>query len=298
LTGATEVQALCFGHMKTFLTLLSLAGTGFAGVLWTADPAKPFADVFKIKNIEGSGTITAETDPEFGPMWRFYKPGGSNRTEAHGAKGIDSKEGDLIYIGWTSKVTMPHDMRMTGIFQFKSYPPGNGANYPLLLRPNEGSLILESYDANKHATTAWSVPLETDKWFSVVIGIMESKDPAKGWIEVWYNGVPQPLKSGSTRMPARTLDGGYTDPKWGVYHAFNNQGANLTNLVRGLRIGTDYASVDQNGTSAIRTRFQKRIASENKADALKFLKDMLGRELPPLSRPARGAYFLAPSPSP
>jgi hypothetical protein len=277
--------------LKTLMIppLLSLSCC-FAGVLWNGDPTQGLG-VFKIINIEGPGKITAETDPEFGPVWRFFKPGSANRCEAHGAKGIDSKEGDLIFIGWSSKLTMPVNAKLTGIFQFKSYPPGNAADYPLLLRPMDGNLVLESYDANKHSTQAWAKPLITGKWFSVVLAIKESKDPAQGYIELWIDGVPQVLHGGSTRMACRTLDGAYTDPKWGVYHTYDN--SDMTNLIHGLRIGTDYASVDQSAPSAIRIRLHEKTAPGKGALLSGLLRDLTGKCA--ISRvQATGIYFVPP----
>lgn len=293
------------GDAFTTLAIAALAASSaFCGVLWQADPAQG-TDQFKVINIEGNGKITPDADPQYGPMWRFFKPGSGLRTEAHGAKGIDSREGDLIYIGWTSKLSMPQNTTLTAIFQFKSYPPGNGANFPLLLRPMNGRLTLQSYDAQKRSTDAWSSPLVTEQWFSVVLAIKESKDPAQGYIEFWYNGQPQTLHGGSTRMACRTLDGGYTDPKWGVYHANNN--ADMTNLVRGLRIGSDYASVDQNTATSMRIppwRGPDRMrVRAGPADGAPFY-DLAGRLLPagPAAtglqgdadprRPAAGVYLL------
>src|SRR6185503_3156303 len=65
-------------------------------VLWDGDASKG-TGVFKILNNEVSATVTAVNDATYGPVWRFSKTADSNRCEAHGAKGLTAKEGDVWY---------------------------------------------------------------------------------------------------------------------------------------------------------------------------------------------------------
>ncbi|MRG44069.1 hypothetical protein GFS24_03040 [Chitinophaga sp. SYP-B3965] len=211
--------------------------------LWDGDAALGASNVWKTVNYEGSGTITVETDPAYGAVWKFYKPAGSHRTEGHGAENYQALDGDDIYIGWRSKLVMPMDLRTNALFQWKAYGSGQPMtqNYPIVLKTTEtGILELWHFAPGKIGTALWSAPLTVNIWNSMVMRIKVSRDGAVGFIEFWYNGIKQTLVNGTQRYPARTLDADYCDPKFGAY---GGDAGTVTNYVHALKIGSAYADV-------------------------------------------------------
>jgi hypothetical protein len=212
-------------------------------VLFNGDASNGSANVWTNINIEGTGTVTTVNDETNTLTWKFLKPSGSHRTEGHGAKNYQAQNGDEIYIGWTSKIYMPLDLKTEAIFQWKSYPTsGSIQNHPLMLRTKAGNLELQHFSAIGSATVPWSTPLAVNTWLKFVIRMKVSRDPAVGYIEFWYNGVKQTLSNGTQRMYGRTLDVQNCDPKWGIY---GGDEAQATHFVKKIRIGTSYADVAQ-----------------------------------------------------
>ncbi len=223
-----------------------------AGVIWYADPAKGNA-VFKNMNTDGGCTVTVVDDPEHGKVRKFNRPPGVNRCEAKGAAGFDSKEGEVVYVGMRYKIEAPMDLTVTGIFQWKTYDtPGhpNTLNFPLLIRPSGGRLNVEVQKPGagktggglSGGTTIFSIPTPIGQWFTIVIGIKQSYDPKVGWVEVYYNGQQQRLSNDSMRLPCQTLDGGFIDPKWGIYGTTSSPKPQSASFVGDIRIARDYAS--------------------------------------------------------
>ncbi|PSL45344.1 polysaccharide lyase-like protein [Chitinophaga niastensis] len=208
-------------------------------LLWDGNATKSSSSVWSNINIEGTGTVTAVTDPLGGKDWKFYKPAGSHRTEGHGAQGFTAVEGDDIYIGWRSKLIMPQSASTFAVFQWKAYGNTQTQNHPIMLRTTNGSLVFRDYSPGDVPHTDWSVPLVTGVWNRYVVRIKVSKDITKGFIEFWYNGVQQTFNNGGTRVICRTLDGDNCDPKWGIY---GDDGDACTNYVAELRIATTYAA--------------------------------------------------------
>ncbi|ASZ13219.1 polysaccharide lyase [Chitinophaga pendula] len=207
-------------------------------VFWDGDASRGAAAVWKVQNIEGQGTITAVHDGVNGKIWRFDKPVGSHRTEGHGAKGYQAAEGSDIYIGWRSKLVMSVNEVTNALFQWKAYGGDMQQNFPIVIKTTGGQLRLFHFAPGKIGTELWSVPVAADVWQSYVLRIKVSRDASVGFIEFWYNGQAQSLKTGGQRYYARTLDADYCDPKWGVYGA---DASAITNYVDRLRIGSTYA---------------------------------------------------------
>jgi hypothetical protein len=234
------------------------AGGGGAGggnpasLIWYADPAKGDA-VFKNMNTDSGCTVTIVDDPQHGKVRKFNRPPGVNRCEAKGAAGYDTKEGDLVYVGMRYKLDAPMDLTVTGIFQWKTYDtPGhpNTLNFPLLMRTAAGHLNVE---VQKPAAAGpggglsgghviWSIPTPIGQWFTVVLGIKQSYDANAGWVEVYYNGQQQKLAGGAMRLSCQTLDGGYIDPKWGIYGTTSSPKPQSSSTIGDIRIARDYAS--------------------------------------------------------
>ncbi|WP_316835353.1 heparin lyase I family protein [Pedobacter nutrimenti] len=212
-------------------------------VLFNGDASNGSANVWKDINIEGTGTVTTVNDETNTLTWKFLKPANSHRTEGHGAKNYQASEGDLIYIGWTSKIYMPQNLKTEAIFQWKSYPTdGALQNHPIMLRTKNGALELQHFDDNHVATVPWSTTLSTNTWLTFVIGMKVSRNPAVGYIEFWYNGVKQTLSNNAQRLYCRTLDVNICDPKWGVYGGDTDQ---VSHFVKKIRIADTYQEAAQ-----------------------------------------------------
>jgi len=205
-------------------------------LLWDGDASKG-TGVFKILNNEVSSTVTTTNDAAYGIVWRFLKTADSNRCEAHGAKGLPATEGDVWFIGWRSKLTMPQSLTTNAVCQWKAYGATLLQNYPVVMKTLNGRIALEQYNpsSNGGRTLLWSTPFVPETWHRFVLSIKVSPDVSGGYVEFWFDGVQQTLSNGSTRFTCRTLDGDYCDPKWGVYGAM---GTEAINEVDSLRIGT------------------------------------------------------------
>lgn len=212
-------------------------------VLFNGDASNGSSNVWKAVNIEGTGALSTVNDETGTLVWKYLKPAGSHRTETRGAKGFQAQEGDNIYIGWTSKIYMPTNLKTEAVFQWKSYPTaGSLQNHPLMLRTKNGKLELQHFDDNHVATVPWSTNLSTGDWLKFVIRMKVSRNPSVGYIEFWYNGVKQTFTNGSQRLYCRTLDVDDCDPKWGVYGGDASQ---ATHFVKKIRIGTSYSDAAQ-----------------------------------------------------
>ncbi|SHL72417.1 Polysaccharide lyase [Chitinophaga jiangningensis] len=222
-------------------------------LLWNGDAALGASNVWKVLNIEGSGTITVATDPVYGPVWQFYKPAGSHRTEGHGAKNFAAAEGDDIYLGWRSKLVIPANQNTNAVFQWKAYGSGQPMlqNFPIVLSTTtSGKFHLMHYAPGKIGTEVWQTNLLAAVWNDIVMRIKVSRDSSIGFIEFWYNGTKQTLVNGTQRYYARTWDADYCDPKWGVY---GGDAADITNFVHGLKIGSTYGDAAPTSVPALQT---------------------------------------------
>src|SRR5438874_9129613 len=122
--------------------LVLVAGPAQASVIWDGEASKG-AGVFGNGNCASPGTITAVTDATRGTVWRFTKPAGDSRCEAHGIKVGGKKysfqNNSTYYLGWSMKLTSTVDNNAT--FQWKSYGH-HIQNYPLVLKMVHGKLTL------------------------------------------------------------------------------------------------------------------------------------------------------------
>ncbi len=215
-------------------------GPARASVIWDGDAARASASAtFGIDNCDAPGSITAVTDPARGRVWRFDKPAGSNRCEAHGFKVGGGMyrfgNGGTYYLGWSSKLSNLTDNNAT--FQWKSY--GNHIqNYPVVLKMLRGKLTLLQRQPDQ-TYYPWSRAIAVNSWNHIVLGIHTSDALTGGWVELYLNGEQQTFSSGAKRWPCRTWDSS-NDPKWGVYGA---EASSVTNFVDDLKVGTSPADV-------------------------------------------------------
>ncbi|HEU4425698.1 MAG TPA: heparin lyase I family protein [Pilimelia sp.] len=228
--------------------------TGFFGVLLSAGPARADvifdADTSPASAAEtfgrtssgncDTGTISTVSDPTFGRVWRFHKPKGSDRCEARGVRVrgelFEFSNNATYYIGWRFNLSNTADNN--AVFQWRSN--GDGLQgFPFVLKMIDGRLTMLQRQPEKREFFPWSRPIKAGTWNHVALGIHTSDSLTGGWIEVYFNGVPQRFTNGSTRWPARTWDDS-NDPKWGVFGASDTE---VTNLIDALRVGTSLADV-------------------------------------------------------
>ncbi|WP_212003026.1 heparin lyase I family protein [Chitinophaga sp. HK235] len=247
LTHCTKNMNALPGKSTLSTNPATTATVNVQSLLWDGDAALGASNVWKVLNIEGTGTISVDTDPVYGQVWKFYKPAGSHRTEGHGAKNYQAAEGDDIYIGWRSKLDIPATQNTNAVFQWKAYGSTlpMTQNYPIVVSTSSsGTLHLMHYAPGKIGTEVWVTPLSRNTWNTMVLHLKVSRDASIGFIEFWYNGVKQTLVNGTQRYPARTLDADYCDPKFGVY---GGDPSDITNYVHAIKIASTYADAAPTG---------------------------------------------------
>jgi Polysaccharide lyase len=219
-----------------------LSGTpAHASVIWDGDAARASAPAtFGIDNCDAPGSISAVADAARGRVWRFDKPAGSNRCEAHGFK-VGGKmyhfgNGGTYYLGWSGKLSSLTDNNAT--FQWKSYGD-HIQNYPVVLKMVRGKFTMLQRQPENQTFYPWSRAITANSWNHIVLGIHTSDALTGGWVELYLNGEQQTFTNGAKRWPCRTWDSS-NDPKWGVYGA---EGSPVTNFVDDLKVGTSLADV-------------------------------------------------------
>jgi hypothetical protein len=225
------------------LGVLLIAGPARADVIFDADTSPATAAKTFDRTGDGNcdtGSISAVTDPTFGRVWRFHKPEGSERCEARGVlvrgEPFEFRNNTTYYLGWRFNLSDTADNN--AVFQWKS----NGDNiqgFPFVLKIVDSRLTMLQRQPERREFFPWSRPIKAGTWNHVALGLHTSDALTGGWIEVYFNGVPQRFTNGSTRWPARTWDNS-NDPKWGVFGATDTE---VVNLIDALRIGTSYADV-------------------------------------------------------
>lgn len=224
---------------------LLLATTAGAALIWDGDASKG-KGIFKASgtgNVEGSSTLTAVSDSTQGTVWRYYKPGGSNRCETHGCRNgttnVVFNDGSLYYLGWRNKIT--NTTNNNAMFQWKAYGSNMQQNFPLVLKMVSGQMRLQYTPPGGNSVYIWSRSISANQWNHQVLAIRMSRSSSTGYVEFWFNGAKQTFTNGSQRYMCRTLDAEHCCPKWGIYGASSTS---ITNYVDGLKVGTTYGDVD------------------------------------------------------
>jgi hypothetical protein len=217
-------------------SLLACMNAG-ATVYWDGDASKG-TGVFKGIERNASATVSVVTDSTQGKVWKFYKPTGSNRSEARGAKGFDPTDGKTFYIGWRYKLTGTASS-LNAIFQTHAYGGSFGsADQPVVLKPASGHLQFRWYGYDSVEKTLWDLGSNpTSTWVRMTVRMHIGRGD-DGWVELWYNGQQQTLKTGGTRFYGLTLSGDTIEPKWGVY---GSTSVSATNYVDALKIASTYS---------------------------------------------------------
>jgi len=222
------------------LGILGVAAHANAAVFFNGDATRSKSAVFGIDNCKAPGSISTVDVPGRGPVWKFTKPAGDNRCEAHGIK-VDGQmfkfsNNSTYYISWESSLSST--VNDNAVFQWKSY--GNHIqNFPLVLKMQNGKLTLLNRQPGGKTFLPFATPVKENTFNRIILGIHTSDALQGGWAELFLNGKQETFINGKTRWPCRTWDD-HNDPKWGVYGA---QGSSVTNMVDGLKIGTSLADV-------------------------------------------------------
>jgi hypothetical protein len=218
----------------------SAMSTSPQSLIWDGDASRSKAATFGIDNCPSPGSITAVSDASRGKVWRFSKPAGDNRCEAHGitvgGSMYNFQNNSTYYISWSSRLSNTADNN--AIFQWKSYGD-HIQNFPVVLKMIDGKLTMLQRQPGDVTTLPWDAPISTGSWNSIVLGIHTSSELTGGWVELYFNGVRQTFSNNATRWPCRTWDSS-NDPKWGVYGGRDDA---ITHDVDGLKIGTTLADV-------------------------------------------------------
>ncbi|MFG3103673.1 heparin lyase I family protein [Streptomyces sp. NPDC048182] len=228
------------GALGSALALSLLAASpAHASVIWDGDASGGTA-VFSSLLCDAPGSVTAQDNHDGrGPVFKFNKPLGLKRCEAHGITVGGARytfhENATYWIGWDTSTNTPD---AGTIFQWKSYGTNdqNQQNYPVLMKVEGGELKLFHILPGEEWTLKWSTPVATSTYKRVVLGIHTSSDASAGRVEAYYNGRKVADFTG------RTWDDLGNDTRFGSYGEEVTD-ARVINWIDGLKVGTAYGDV-------------------------------------------------------
>ncbi|RFU87129.1 hypothetical protein DY218_08485 [Streptomyces triticagri] len=223
-----------------FAWCLVAAQPAHAALIWDGD-ASGGTGVFSSILCESPGSVVAQDNNDGrGQVFKFNKPRGLDRCEAHGITVDGSRytfrNDSTYYLGWD---TSTNTTDAATIFQWKSYGTGDQhqQNYPVLMKVEGGELKLFHIEVGEKWTLKWSTPVQTSTYKRIVLGIHTSSSASSGWVEAYYNGTKVASFSG------RTWDDLGNDTRFGTYGAEVKDKAGI-NWIDGLKVGTTYADVE------------------------------------------------------
>ncbi|MDI3417517.1 heparin lyase I family protein [Streptomyces luteolus] len=219
---------------------LVTASPAQASVIWDGDAGQG-TGVFSSTLCDSPGSVVAQDNNDGrGQVFKFNKPLGLERCEAHGIRVGGSRytfRNDSTYwIGWDTSTNTPD---AGTIFQWKSYGTGDQhqQNYPVLMKVEGGRLKLFHIEPGENWTLKWSTPVATSTYKRIVLGIHTSDEASTGWVAAFYNGTKVAEFSG------RTWDDLGNDTRFGTYGA-EVKDKRVINWIDGLKVGTEYGDVD------------------------------------------------------
>lgn len=220
--------------------VLLTASPADASVIWDGDASRG-TGVFSSTLCEAPGSVTAQDNGDGrGQVFKFNKPLGLERCEAHGISVGGSrytfKNNSTYWIGWDTSTNTPD---AGTIFQWKSYGTNDQhqQNYPVLMKVEGGVLKLFHIEVGEKWTLKWSTPVTTSTYKRIVLGIHTSSDASAGWVAAFYNGTKVAEFSG------RTWDDLGNDTRFGSYGS-EVKDKRVINWIDGLKVGTTYGDVD------------------------------------------------------
>lgn len=259
-----DLQQLSESKTKVVRLLFLLMGFALwlpcvhAQVLWSADTSRGMSVFEGLERAPGTISIVDDPKGKYGAVYRYDTWDDSayhkERSESAGTKTKNGNfrvaNGGTYYIGWRALWNpMPTNGAWVALWQMHGYgATGEGA--PLVLRclNGDGKLYLQN-NVNGTNINFWNTPLVLDKWNTFVLHVHMATDNT-GWVELWYNGVPQKFIDGTTRYYCPTWDakaGSYNRFKWGVYRsgAMNGKGS-ASAFMSGAKIGMTFEDVNPN----------------------------------------------------
>ncbi|MFJ4714534.1 heparin lyase I family protein [Streptomyces sp. NPDC088785] len=230
---------LCTAAATACATALA-ASPAQASVIWDADAAQG-TGVFVTTLCDSPGEVsTGNWGDGHGTFFKFNKPIGSPRCEAHsvrtGGGEYSFQDGGTYWFGWDS-------MTKTGnaqtVFQWKSNGTNdqNSQNYPVLLKVEDDRLKAWYVAPGETWISLGTTPWTAGEWHSVQLGITTDAGGA-GTLSVYKDGTEFASRTG-----ARTWDDLGNKPRWGTYFGTDDSTASI-NWVAGLAMGTSRSDVD------------------------------------------------------
>ena len=257
--GIVKTRTLLF---RMFCLAAGVALTCFllpsahAQVLWHGNAAQGTSVFEGLEEAPGTIVVTADPLGQHGQVFRyntFDVPSitKKERCESRGTKGFRPALGGTYFIGWREMWNpMPIKGPWVAVWQMHGYgPAGQGA--PLVLRVQNGSPnLLMQNGVNGQDVNFWSTPLRLGVWNTFVVEVHLGKTASTGWVQLWYNGIPQIFINGKTRYNAPLWDskpGSFVLFKWGVYRSAGLNGEGLASTyLSDPKIGLTFADVNPN----------------------------------------------------
>jgi hypothetical protein len=107
---------------------------------------------------------------------------------------------DNVYVSIPVLIPSSFPNTDAGWFQVgEIYGPPHGGSPPIgldLWNPGDGNHLELCQDATHNYTCPWRGPVLDGGWHTVTFHIQFSTDPSVGYVEVWYDGVPQQINGG------------------------------------------------------------------------------------------------------
>lgn len=228
------------------------------GAVWHADADTRGMGAWKsIQCPSGACDVTDDPLGRYGKVYRFtlntgetYSGDGNSRAEVYGAKLtngqiLDFYEGDEYYLGFRTLVSNgihTNNGNSGNFFQLKGDSSCSGPAVGLTM--NQGLLTLRT----ELYGIMWRGPEManyTGTWHDMVVHVYFSKDPNKGYVEAWLDGVPQTFVDGTRRYYEATMcpNDEYIYLKMGYYRGSHTEYPSGTHWIESPRLGPTYESV-------------------------------------------------------
>jgi hypothetical protein len=198
-----------------------------------------------VQSMSGRATIDSSNAYEGSGAARFeVRPGdkepdtGSSRSEVIGPT---LNVGEEVYV--RDEIRVPAGATFNcpwQIIQQLHETEWNGSPGIAVFLNNDHSI---SFGAGDGSPTYWRGPkLQSETWYDLVYRVKLSRNPAEGFVEVWLNGEPQQLTSGSNRAYGETIQTNHTYLKAGIYRGVASTGVSIIEH-DDIAIGTSLAAV-------------------------------------------------------
>ena len=227
-----------------------------AQLLWDGNAARGTGVFEGLEEAPGRISVVSDPKGQHGLVFRYDTwddPSfGKERCESKGTRtpggNFRVAKGGTYFVGWRALWNpMPTNGAWVAMWQMHGYgPAGQGA--PLVLRAlnGDGNLYMQN-NVNGTNVNFWKTKFPLNSWNTFVVHVHLATDNT-GWVELWYNGIPQMFINGKTRFNCPTWDaktGSFVMFKWGVYRSGSVNGKGPASaFLSGAKIGLTYADVN------------------------------------------------------